>query len=180
MARGRRRRKITVRVGPVSGAYEWLGFRDAGVAANLDTNTAFELVPPAAASDIGTLQMTVVRVVGTFECRKQASVISNDPVGIVLLASPVGRDQTVDEVLEPLSQDVDEFSVRDVMWWWNGSGIASAPIADCDIVPYVIPIDIKVKRILTKRTRLFFNVTCATTARMRVSCNVRVLVKHSS
>ncbi len=180
MARGRRRRKVSIKVGPVSGGYEWLGFRDAGIAANLDTNTAFELVPPAAAGDIGTLQMTVLRVVGHIELRKQSGVVSYDPVGLVLLASPVGRDQTVDEVVEPLSTDVDEFSVRDIMWWRNTGGIAACPIADADIVPLIIPVDIKVKRILTKRTRLFLNVTCATTGRMRASCCLRVLVKHSS
>ncbi len=177
---GRRggRRKVTIRVGPVSGSYEWIGFRDGGVTSNLNTNVAFELIPPNVDDTVGVDVFTALRVVGEIAFSAQSSVITATRVGIVLLASDVGADQTVDELVDPLSTDVDDFANKDIMWWWTGKGVAQTVAADFDQVPLQIPIDIRVKRLIGKRTRLFFNVTANPTAAARVTCNVRCLLRH--
>ena len=169
---------VGYRKGPVL-LWEWIGFRDAGAAANLDTSTAFELLPPAADTGVGEGAFTVHRVVGELGVRHQSGIVSHDPVGIVLTADDVGDDQTVGEPVDPQSTDVDEMASKKIMWWWNGSGMAGAPVADTDIVDYRIPLDIRVKRILDKRTRLVITAQATTTGRMRVSCNVRTLIRRS-
>ncbi len=175
-----KRRRVYARYGKAEVGYEWVGFRDAGTQANLDTTAAFELFPPFADQSIGTLDMTVLRVVGDLQIMKQAGIVSGDAMGITLVAADVGDDQTVDEAVNPLSTDVDEFHNNTIMWWWSGRPAFPVAMADADLIPWRIPLDIRVKRILRKRTRLVFNCTAATTGRLRVSCNVRVLVRKSA
>ena len=174
----RRRRKFKIRVGPVSGSYEWLGFRDGGADANLDTSTAFELIAPAGASAVLLPDFTVLRVVGQLGFRYQSTVTTSTRVGAMLQKVNVGGDQTIDGQINPLSTDVDDFDHEGIMWWqtWT-TPVSEAQAADQDQVPRYIPIDIRVKRIINKRDSLVLRIDASTTARVRASCNVRVLVK---
>ncbi len=172
------RRKVTARFGPASLSYEWVGFRDAGLQANLDTATAFELLPPVSDTTVGSSQFTVHRVVGQIAIMKQAGIVSGDNMGIVLQNAEVGDDQTADEDVDPLSTDIDEFANKGIMWWWSGRPPFPGPVADADLSPWIIPIDIKVKRIVRKRNRLVFSAAAATAGRLRMTVNVRVLITH--
>lgn len=175
---GRKSKRVYVKAGPFEAGFEWVGFRDAGTFANLDTTVGFEILPPVPDSTVGSSQFTVYRIVGQLAVMHQTGIVSSDRMGIVLVAAEVGDDQTVDEPVDPISTDIDEFADKTIMWWWSGSPTWGVPIADSDVTPWHIPIDIKVRRIIKKRTRLVFNATAATTARLRMTCNVRVLIRH--
>lgn len=175
---GRKSKRIYVKAGPVEVGFEWVGFRDGGTFANLNTQVGFELLPPVADTTVGSSQFTVYRVVGQLALMHQTGIVSSDRMGIVLVASEVGDDQTVDEPVNPLSTDIDEFADRTIMWWWTGSPEFKTSAADSDVVPWVIPIDIKVRRLIKKRTRLEFQAAAATTGRLRMTVNVRALIRH--
>lgn len=175
---GRRRRKVAVRYGKAGASYEWLGFRDGGADANLDTSTSFELIAPAGASAVLLPDFTVIRVVGQIGLRYQSTVTTSTRCGAMLQHVNVGGDQTIDNQISPLSTDVDDFDHKGIMWWqtWT-TPTSEAQAADQDQVPRYIPIDIKVKRIIDKRDSLVLRIDASTTGRLRASVNVRVLVK---
>ena len=157
---------------------EWTGFVDGGTAANLDTTTSFELIPPAAATAVIQPDLTVLRILGTISLSNQSAVTSNTAVGIHIGVRSVGRDQTIDEAYVPLSTDVDDLD-NGVMWRWStnspGAGVAAG---DMDLVSLILPVDIKVKRRLDKRDTLVCTIEAATTARKEASVALRCLIKH--
>lgn len=175
----RRRRKFTARYGKASASYEWLGTRDGGAEANLDVSTAFELMAPAGASAVLLPDFTVVRIVGLLGLRFQSGVTTSTRVGAMVQKVNVGGDQTSDDSIDPLSTDVDDFDHSGIMWWQTWTcPVASVAAAEADsAAAFLVPIDIKIKRIINKRDRLILRVDASTTARMRASCNVRVLAR---
>ncbi len=178
MAGRKYQRRIYAKYGKAEIGFEWVGFRDAGTPANLDTTTNFEILPPVADTTVGSSQFTVYRIVGELAILHQAGVVTRDRLGIVLVAAEVGDDQTADEAVNPISTDVDEFADKTIMWWWSGNPSFPTGAADSDIIPFIIPVDIKVRRIIKKRTRLVFNATAGSTARLAMTCNVRALIRH--
>ena len=157
---------------------EWIGFRDGGVSANLDTTANFELVPPASADGVVIADITVLRVVGQICISNQGAVTTNAAVGMMLGVRSVGKDQTIDEVYTPLGTDVDELD-NGVMWQWvastPGPGVAAG---DLDLVSLIIPVDITVKRRVEKRDSLVLTATASTSGRKELSVNLRCLIKH--
>ncbi len=176
MPRGRR--KVKLRYGKASVSYEWLGFRDAGSESNLDTSTSFELVGPAGASGILHPEYTVMRIIGTIGFRYQATVTTSTRAGAIVQLANVGGDQAIDNGINPLSTDLDDFDHKGIMWWrtWTNP-VAEVVVAEGDEIQRVIPVDIKTKRIITKRDTLIVRIDASTTARLRTSVNLRVLVK---
>ena len=177
---GRRpyKRRVYAKYGKAEVGYEWCGFRDAGTPANLNTQVGFELLPPVSDTTVGSSQFVIVRIVGTLELLHQAGVVTRDRCGIVLVSSHVGDDQTVDEAIDPLSTDIDEFADKQIMWWWSGNPEFPTAAVDTDIVPWRIPVDIKVRRVIKKRMRLEFQAKASSTGRLAMCCNVRALIKH--
>ncbi len=158
---------------------EWLGFRDAGIDANLDTDVTFELIPPAGAAGVGFLDLTVLRVVGDLSFRNQGAVVASVPVGAMLHVANVGGDQAIDDGINPLSTDLDDFDHRGIMWWRSWTALmAHAPIADVDTIPTVVPFDIKVKRKLSKRDTFIMRVAAGASSISQVSLNCRVLMRQ--
>ncbi len=157
---------------------EWCGFRDGGTPSNLNTSTLFELVPPAGASAVVVTDFTVLRVVGNLSFQSQSGVTSSAAVGAMLFRANVGADQAIDADVPPLTTDVDDFDNNRIMWWQTWSSVAAAAAsADFDEVARVVPIDITVKRKMDKRDTLVMRVDAGTTARVRVSVNLRALIR---
>ena len=157
---------------------EWLGFHDGGTPANLDTQTAFELVPPGPASGAVESDLTVLRVVGNVSTMLQNTQTVPATVGMQLHVGNVGGDQAVDDAPNPLSTDIDDADHAGIMWWMvYGQPTNSVASADRDLVAVQYPIDIKVKRKLSKRDTLVFRVESSTTGIMRVFVNLRTLIR---
>lgn len=177
--RSKGRRAVTVGYGKAFVRYEWTGFRDGGVPANLDTSTSFELVPPDGASAVVNLLPRCLRVVGDLSFQAQGSNVTNTPVGIMLRMSNVGADQTIDSDVSPLTTDPDEFHNARILWWRTHLSLFPPGLqsADWDTSMYHYPIDIKINRKMKARDTLVLRVDAATTARMRVSVNVRCLLQ---
>ncbi len=158
---------------------EWLGFRDGGTPSNLNTSTSFELIAPAGASAIVVPDITVKRVVGNISFLAQSGVVATSNVAAMLFKANVGGDQVIDNDIPPLTTDVDDFDHAGIMWWQTWPGV-SAPVlpADYDDVPLVVPLDITVQRKMDKRDTLILRIDAGTTARVRVSVNLRVLIRN--
>ncbi len=157
---------------------EWLGFRDGGIPGNLNTSTVFELVPPAGASAAVEHDVTHLRTVGNISFTAQSAVVAGTSLGAILFKGNVGADQAVDADVPPLSTDVDDFDNSGIMWWQTWQSLLPAgPAADFDEAAVVIPIDIRVKRRLSKRDNIQLRIDAGTTARARVSVNVRTLIR---
>ncbi len=180
MPRRRFRRRVQAGYGKAYVRYEWTGFRDGGVAANLDTSVSFELVPPDGPSAVVNLLPKVVRCVGVLNIRNQSSVTSNSSIGIMLFMANVGADQTIDADVPPLTTDPDDFSNKSIIWWNTFATVAAAgPAADYDTSGVNIPLDIKVNRKMRARDTLVLRVDAGTTARVRASLNLRTLLSMS-
>ncbi len=159
--------------------YEWTGFRDGGTAANLNTSTAFELVPPDGTSSVINLLPRIRRVVGTIGFSLQGSVTSATPVGAVLALENVGRDQVIDAGVEPLSTDADSFGLKQILWWqtWRDMLPEAGTTGEWDEMSKHYEIDVKLNRPMKARDTLILRIDAATTARARVSVNLRCLVQ---
>ncbi len=159
--------------------YEWLGFRDGGAAGNLDTSTVFELIPPSGASSVVINEFMLHRVVGMMSFSNQGSVTATTHAGAVLQQADVGGDQVIDDGVPPLTTDLDEFANPGILWWQTwGSITAPVAAADYDTTALHVPLDVKGKRRFGKRKTLILRVDAATTARLKVAVNVRVLIEH--
>lgn len=180
MARGRHRVKIAVRAPFVRAEWEWIGFASAGTAGNLDTTIVHELIPPIADDVIGIQSFTVHRIVGNIQIRQQSGIVSTSAVGIGIGVEGVGSDQTSDDPLAPTTQDVDHLAHKGYMYKWTGFPSYPVVIAEADGIPWSHDIDIKVKRIISKRERLVITLTATTTARLRAIVNVRALIRESA
>ncbi len=178
MARRFPRGGLKTRPRPPRKNLEWLGFRDGGTPANLNTSTSFELIAPAGASAVVVNDATVLRVVGNLTFTAQSAVTAGSAVGVMLFKANVGADQTIDADVPPLTTDVDDFANENIMWWkvWQ-SVLALSASADWDEVSFEVPIDIKVKRRIEKRDTLVMRIDAATTGRTRVSANLRCLIR---
>ena len=179
MPRGRPyRRKATVGYGKARVSYEWMGFRDGGVDTNLDVLSQFELVPPAAAGSIGIPDVTCLRIVGDVTFRLQSGVTANTNIGVMIGKRSVSSDQVVDELFDPLSNDVDSQDLDGIMFWRTLSSVPFAgPSGDADNQAWVMPIDIRVARKLDKRDTIVIVLEAGTTARIRAATNLRVLTR---
>ncbi len=181
MARGRHRVKIGVRIPPfVRAEWEWIGFASGGTSGNLNTTIIHELIPPIADDTVGIQSFTVHRIVGEIQVRQQSGVVSTSAIGIGIGVEGVGSDQTSDDPLVPLTQDVDHLAHKGYMFKWSGFPAYGVAIAEADGIPWSMPIDIKVKRIVEKRQRLVITLTAETTARLRAIVNVRALIRESA
>ena len=159
---------------------EWLGFRDSGVLANLTTSVLdFELVPPGEADGIGIPDVTVLRVVGNVGIGTQAGVVTATRASWGIVVSPVGEDQTSDLDWSPGSTDVDALDEGGVMHWWSSARAngVEGPAADFDQRMRLIPVDIKVKRRLSKRDRLIIRLVAGSNSIVNASVNLRVLCR---
>ena len=176
-----RRRRFRFRADAGRGpriSLEWLGFRDAGIPANLDTAVSYELVAPGAAGAIAKDDLTVLRVVGNLSFTAQSGVIAGSTLGAMLFKANVGGDQVIDDDFSALVTDVDKFDHSGIMWWQSWQGLLpQTATSEFDEVPVVVPIDIKVKRKLNKRDTLIMRVDAGTTGRSRVSANLRTLIR---
>ncbi len=176
MARRRLRIRFKGPQGP-SGSLEWLGFADGGVNSNLDTTTTFELVPPAGASGVVEKDLTVLRIVGDISISAQTSVVASSAVGMMIGVRSVGRDQVIDEAYVPLSTDPDDLD-NSVMWKFVAANFgAHLAIADQDVTSVVVPVDITVKRKMSKRDTLVLTIQAEVTARKRAAVNLRTLIR---
>ena len=66
------------------------------------------------------------------------------------------------------------------MWSWTGVPTYGAALVESDNQPFILNIDIKVKRIVDKRQRLVLTTTAGTTARLRSLVNIRALIRESA
>lgn len=174
----RRRRKVTVAVGPVRVSYEWLGFMSGGTPANLDTSVQHELIPPSGASSVLDLEFTVLRCVGQLSFNMQSGVVAPVGVGAMIQKVTVGGDQVIDNIVNPLTTDPDDFDDRGIMWWWVAHQVGPhTPIADVDSVSVVVPFDVRTKRKMSKRDTLVLRVDAGTTAVSRVAVQCRTLIR---
>ena len=177
------RRRLRVRVDAGRGprvSLEWMGFRDAGAAANLVTSdTRFELVPPAGASAVVIPDLTILRIVGHVTIGQQAGVTTNTGCNFLIHKVNVGGDQTIDDTLTPASTDPDDFDHAGIMYWYGHprAGLTNGPAADFDQSVRVIPIDIKTKRKLDKRDTLVLSARAAALNTLAMSVNLRVLTR---
>lgn len=178
MARRRGKRRVYGKFGGAEVGYEWLGFRDSGVAGNLNTRTSFELVPSAGASSAIHPDLVVMRIVGDVSVRQQAGVTTSSRLGLLIGVSNVGGDQVIDNPFNPISTDVDDFDHPGIMFWRNWQtpqyGVS---MADADNQEMTIPIDVKTKRKLNKRDTLVCVMEAGSTNTLRASCNLRVYIK---
>ncbi len=181
MPRGgsRRRFRIGYNKGPII-EWEWIGFRSAGAYGNLNVAVVHELIPPIADNTVGIQAFTVHRIVGTIHLLHQNSIVSNDTAGIMIGVEDAGADQTFDNPLLPITTDIDHLAHKGIMWSWIGQLTAGVAAADSDVVPLELPIDLTVKRIVSKRQRLVISIEAATTGRLRAICNVRALIRESA
>lgn len=163
---------------PVRKSLEWIGFRSGGTPGNLNTSISHELLGPAAQTAIVIVDATVLRVVGMLGFTAQSGVTSGTAVGAMLFKANVGSDDTIDADVPPLSTDVDDFDNPNIMWWqtWQ-SVLAPSAAADFDEVAFHVPLDITVKRKLSKRDTLVLRVDALTTGRTRVTVNLRTLIR---
>ncbi len=158
---------------------EWLGFRDGGASAALDTSAIFELIPPAAESAVIETDLTVLRVVGQLCFKNQGTVTTPTTIGAMLFKGNVGGDQTIDDGINPLTTDPDNFDHSGIMWWqtWPSIPYSHGVTGEYDVGSVVMPIDIKVKRKLDKKDTLIMRVDAGTTGRAVCSCNLRTLIR---
>ncbi len=180
VARGRHRVKVAINAGIVRAEWEWIGFRSGATFGNLDTNIGHELIPPIADDTVGIQSFTVHRIVGNIQIRQQAGVTTVSGFGIMIGVEDVGSDQTSDDPLVPLSTDVDHMAHKGIMWQWAGVPKYDVVMTEADDQPMIIPIDIKVKRVVNKRQRLIVQMTAASTGRIRTIVNVRALIRESA
>ena len=180
MARPRHRVKLQVRVPFVKAEYEWVGTRAGATLANLNTTVVHEIIPVIADDTVGIQSFTVYRVVGQISVLAQAGIVNANALGLVLGVEDAGSDQMSDNSLPTTSTDVDAFHHKGIMWWWTGFPTFSGPMTDADENAWILPIDIKVKRIIHKRQRLVLTAEAATTARLRLTVNVRALIRESA
>ena len=159
-------------------SFEWLGFTDGGASGNLNTQSQFELIPPAGASGVIVPDLTVYRVVGSVTVRAQSGVTSGTSLGIRVSVHNVGGDQTIDNMFSALSSDPDDMDFAGTMYKRViSNALAPVAAADFDTVGVEYPIDIKVKRKMNKRDTLMCVMDAAITARLVAFCNLRVLIR---
>ncbi len=180
MARGRHRVKIAVRVPFVKAEWEWIGFASGGAFGNLDTVTIHEIIPPIADNTVGIQSFTVHRIVGNIHIRQQSGVVTASALGIAIGVEGAGEDQTSDDPLDGLTTDVDHLAHKGTMFRWQGAPMYTTAIADADLVPWALPIDLKVKRIVDKRARLVITIQANNTARLQAAVNVRALIREAA
>ncbi len=182
MARRRRRTNRAVEAGfrGLYVRYEWTGFRDGGTPANLDTSVSFELVPPDGASSVVNLLPRIRRVVGDLSFSNQSTVVAGASIGYMFFMGNVGADQTIDADVPPLTTDPDDFNNAGIMHWHTVRDMLenSAP-AEYDEASLRVPIDLKFNRKMKARDTFVLRVDAGTTARARVSVNLRVLISMS-
>lgn len=174
-----RRFKGSIRTGTEFN-WEWIGFASAGTFGNLDTTIVHELIPPIADDTVGIQSFTVHRIVGNVTIRHQSGVLTNNALGIMVGVEGAGADQTSDNPLLPITQDLDALAHRGMMFWWAGQPEWKVDVAQSDLGGYIVPIDIRVKRIVRKRERLVLTMQAATTARLTALVNVRALIRESA
>ncbi len=178
MPRRRFKRAVTAGYGKAFLRYEWTGFRDGGVAANLNTSTVFELVPPDGASSVVNLLPRIRRVVGSLDFSLQNTITSPTEIGWILALENVGRDQVIDAAVEPLSTDPDSFGLKQILHWQTYRDIIAHQVSgEWDQVSFRVPVDIKFNRKMKARDTLTLRCDAATTGRARVSVNLRCLIQ---
>ena len=179
MAGRKTRRRVTVGYGKARVSFEWMGFRDGGTLASLTTATTdFEIVPPASAGGIGISDSTVYRIVGQIGISNQAGVVTRTALGMGIVLSPVGEDQTSDLDWSPRSTDIDAQDENGVMWWYVAPRAGpEGPAADYDTSSLVLPIDIRVKRRLQKRDRIVLRAVAGSANVLEIAVNLRALVR---
>ncbi len=180
MARGRHRFKVQLGAGPAKLEWEWIGFHSGAVPGSLDTSIVHEIVPVIADTTVGIQSFTCHRIVGQIQIRQQSGVTTASAVGITIGVEDAGLDQTSDNPFVPLSTDVDHAAHKGQMFRWVGFPVYQTALGDADDVPWNLPIDIKVKRIIDKRQRLVATLTAASTARLRATVNLRTLIRESA
>ncbi len=181
MGKGRHRVRVRVAFPPfVQAEWEWIGFRSAGTFGNLDTAIVHEVIPVIADNTVGIQAFTVHRLVGSIQVRQQAGVVTTSTLGIMIGVEDAGADQTSDNPLLPLTTDIDHLAHKGIMWSWTGIPSYGVELTAADDQPMTIPIDIKVKRIVSKRERLVISLEASSTGRIRVACNVRALIKEAA
>ncbi len=156
-----------------------MGFRGGGTYANLNTAIVFEILPPIADDTVGIQSFTCHRIVGSIFLMHQSGIVSNDTAGVVVGVESVGADQTSDDPFLPTTTDTDALAHKGVMWWWTGQMTFGGPIADSDVTPYELKVDITVKRKVDKRQRLVISCAANTTGRLRILPNVRALIRET-
>ncbi len=172
------RRSFKARAGRPSLRFEWAGFRDAGAAANLNTSVVFELIPPDGASSVVNLLPRVRRVVGSLDFSLQNTVTSPTEIGWVFFMGNVQGDQTIDNSVPPLTTDPDEFGLSQIVQWQTyRDAVKAVANAEFDSTSMRIPIDFKLNRPMKARDTFVLRIDAGTTARARVSVNLRVLMQ---
>jgi len=180
VARGKHRFKVRIGGAHTHAEWEWIGFWSGGVSGNLDVAVVHEIIPVIADNTVGIQAFTVHRIVGNIQVRQQSGVTTASAMGIAIGVEDAGADQTSDNPLLPLSTDVDHMAHKGYMFKWVGFPAFQESLANSDDVPWNLPIDITVKRIVSKRQRLVIVIEAASTARLRALVNVRALVRESA
>ncbi len=173
-----RRRVTKARRGRRSGSNIWMGFRSGSTQANLDTATSFELVPTAASSRRLRETIVVRRVVGQINIRNQSGVTLTAGFGACIQAVHFANDQTtIQDQVSSVSTDPDDFSRKGIKWWQNWAGQESSGVpADYDDFSQSIPVDLKMRLLLTRNMGLELRMDAVVTARVRAGVDLRVLV----
>ncbi len=168
-----RRRKITVRHGKTSVAWEWSGFVNLTAIAITDTTANIELFPDAMTGAVGTPDILIKRIVGQITIEPVSASTASGMIGLAVYRHQANEASQI-VTPDPLSTDIDARAL-DEMWSWRSVPKYGAPLDATGLnLVDMIPVDIKIKRRLDKRHGIILGFRAITDAQSQLRVNLRV------